>query len=217
MHVIAIQHASDSLGIETVAVQVCAMDAVGDKQGINSDPHCTGNVGFRTIANRQHAPRVESPARSFKPGPRQIIDRPVRLAGHDAASAHLRVETRDRAGAIDQALAGVHNNVGIGADQIEIAIQRRLQHRAIILRLAIPVIVRPGATDEVRRLDTGEFDRQSFIEFVIAIRPDPQGAARHAHGELRVDGIAGGHDRIDAAPGHAQLVKMGGKSACTRR
>ena len=60
---------------------------------------------------------------------RRLVDRAMRLAGNQRAAAELRIVAGERAGAPDQAVAALDDDVGIGADERKVARPQPLQHR----------------------------------------------------------------------------------------
>src|SRR6185437_8837125 len=81
-----------------VAVQVLGVDAGGDEE--NVDPHLerAGDVGAHRVADRER------------------VDRRMRLARIDRLTAHLLIALRERARAINQRIAALHDEIGVGAD-----------------------------------------------------------------------------------------------------
>ena len=123
---------------------------------------------------------------------RQPVDRLVRLAGDNAGATHLPIVTRDGTGTDDQPVARLDDNVRIGANQLDPALQGPGQDRIIILRPAILVIIRTGAGDEVGRLDIGEVEIEPGIEGTITGGTDIERLARGPLEQFLMDGIARG-------------------------
>src|SRR3954462_5517884 len=72
------------------------------------------------------------------------------LADEDRLAAELMIKARQRAGAIDQALAPLHHDVGIGADHRQSSSHQPPEERAVILGRLGVVIEKPGAAHQLR-------------------------------------------------------------------
>ena len=70
---------------------------------------------------------AEYPTRRLQ---RRLVDRLMRLAGNKRAAAEQRIVAGQRAGAPDQPVAPFHDDVGIGADERQIARPKAAQRAA---------------------------------------------------------------------------------------
>src|SRR5205814_4365943 len=126
------------------------MDAAGHEQAIDPETVSAGEIGAHGIADRENP--VEWNRVTLPLGGKldcALIDRPVRLAVENHLAAELAIEFGDRAGAIDQPVAALDDDVGIGADQPQPAFAGLHHHAAIIVRLLGPVYEHPGAYDVI--------------------------------------------------------------------
>src|SRR6185369_2163972 len=117
--------------------QFRGMDAARDEKRIQLEPAGAGDVGFDAIADDErarggsHGPRLRNGAFEY---------RGIRLAVIDDRSTQRLVEPRDGAGAVDQLVAALHDNVRIGAEEREPPRFEPLEHAAIILGAFIVVV-----------------------------------------------------------------------------
>ncbi len=76
---------------------------------------------------------------------RRGVDRRMRLADEDRLAAELVVEPRERAGAVDEPVAALDDDVGIGADHRKPARDEALKQRAVVVRRLGGVVEETGA------------------------------------------------------------------------
>ena len=87
---------------------------------------------------------------------RPIVDRRIGLAGLQHPSAAFGIALGERAGAIDEPFADMHDEIGIGGDHHEIARAHRGEDRIIILERL--VVVEEAGTDDI--VGAGELDQR---------------------------------------------------------
>src|SRR5919202_1426546 len=107
------------------ALEFLRVDAAGDEQAVDAKTVSAGKIGAHGIADRQHMAQLGRMAAAFGgERHRALIDRTVRLAVEYDLAAELAIEFGDRAGAIDQTVAALDDDVRIGADQRHLARER---------------------------------------------------------------------------------------------
>src|SRR5262249_56810473 len=93
------------------------MDASSYEQAINTESRRALEIGAHGVADGQHTMTLHAlPARSLGKRYCLLVDGAVGLAGKDDLTARGRVEVCDRARAIDELVAALDHDVGIGAD-----------------------------------------------------------------------------------------------------
>src|SRR6478609_8265939 len=107
------------------ALEILGVNAAGYEQAI--DPEAVGacQIGARRIPDGENAVELNRMALALG-GERHgaLIDRPVRLAVKNHFAAKLAIEFGDGARAIDQPVAAFDDDIGIGADQRQLALAR---------------------------------------------------------------------------------------------
>jgi hypothetical protein len=137
-------------GVELIeAFEVFGMDASGHEQAI--DPKTVGARQIRPhrIPDRENTVELDRVALALGGechGP--LIDRPVRLAVKDHLTAEFAIELGDGARALDQAVAAFDDDIGVGADQRQLAPAGLHHHRAIVFG-GFGLVVEQAGTDDV--------------------------------------------------------------------
>ena len=137
----------------------------------------TPRHGCRRSTNMQSSPNAAAPLRSVRTespmastrlragaraaaqrrgrGERRLVDRRMRLAAIKHLAAERRVGVGERAGAIDQRVAALDDDVGIGADHEQRARAHRREHVAVALRRLRSCRRTGRSTPRSRRLSSG--------------------------------------------------------------
>ena len=158
------------------------------------------------MARRLASPisRPRTPARRLQ---RRLVDRAMRLAGNQGAAAEQRIVARQRAGAPDQAVAALDDDVGIGADERQVA--RR--GSAAASRHSPPASRsrrRTGRCRQRRRLElVDQIDVEPVIDRKVAIGAEMIDAARAGRDQV-AGHVAGGDDRVPRAVRNAQRSQL---------
>ena len=105
-------------------------------------------------------------------GKRCLVDRRMRLAQDRDPSAQILVEPGKRARAPDQRRAAFDHDVGIGAEQGQVAGDHALQQCAVVFRGFALVVDEPGAHHLAGAGLVGEREIQARKQAVIAVRSD---------------------------------------------
>ena len=93
------------------------MDAGDHEQAIDAEGRRAFDIGAHRIADRQDATMFGAfAARGLGKSQCLLVDGTVRLASEDDVAACGRVEISDRARTIDELVAALDHDVGIGAD-----------------------------------------------------------------------------------------------------
>ncbi len=183
------------------------MDAGGDEQAIDPERDRTLEVGAHRVADRQHAAmRGVAAARLRRRGHRLVVDRAIRLAGIDHVAALGGIAVRDRAGAVDQVLAALDHDVGIGADHRQLAREHRRNDLVVVVRALGRVVVQAGADHVVRALDRSHRRAETFEDRQISRRADMRDPFARPLDDQRAGDVAGAHDRVVAVTRHLEAV-----------
>ena len=146
-------------------------------------------------------------ARAGRGGERGLVDRPVRLAGIEHLAALLAVEIGDRSRAIEQRVAALHDEIGIGAHHEELAPAHRLDHGAVVVGRLGLVVEQAGADDVIGDIDGGKAQAEPREDREIALRADMEDGAA-ARRDLGARHVARGGDAVIGVGGNAQLVEL---------
>ena len=98
----------------------------------------------------------------------------MRFAVEDHLAAKLAVQLGDRAGAIDQPVAALDHDVGIGADQRQLAVESLQQHGAIIFGGFGFVVEQAGADDVVGLFQRCHDGVEPAVDRRVPLRTDPE-------------------------------------------
>ena len=146
------------------AVQLHAMDAGCHKETIKALVVRAFDIGSHGVANHEDPRGVDGfGVRSPREFECARENRGKGLAGLDYLAARPGVAFRDRAGTIKQLAAVLHHDIGIGANELEVAGAHRGKEFFVIGGRLVPGIGKAGAEDEVRlfqRLEAGRFSTQ---------------------------------------------------------
>ena len=86
------------------------------------------------------------------------------LAIKDHFAAELAIEFGDGARAVDQAVAAFDDDVGVGADQRQLALARLQHHAAIVFRGFGLVVEQAGADDVIGLLQRREHRIEAAVD-----------------------------------------------------
>src|SRR5438270_532572 len=151
------------------------MNAAGYEQAIDPETMGAGEIGAHGIADRQNPFELNRPTSPLSGKlDRALIDRPVRLAIENHLAAELAIELGDGAGTIDQPVAALDDNVGIGADQRQLALAGLHHHAAIIFRRLGLVVEQPGANDVIGLLQRREHRIEAAMDRAVALGAEPE-------------------------------------------
>src|ERR1700744_828546 len=108
-------------------LEFLGMNAPGDEEAVDAEAMRAGKVGAHGVADGEDTIELDLVA-AMLGGERDgaLVDRPVRLAVEDHLATELAVELGDGAGAIDQPVAALDDDIGVGADQRQFPRQRFL-------------------------------------------------------------------------------------------
>ena len=115
------------------------------------------------------------------------IDRRVRLTAIQRLPAKRDIRVSQGAGAIDQRIAALDHDVGIGADHEQRTPAHQRQHLAVVLRRLDGVVEQAGADHVIRGLDRREGDVEAGEDRAVARRAEME----YALGAPRFDDTAG--------------------------
>src|SRR5262249_39072257 len=141
----------DSLEIGRLAAD-CAeflgMYATRDQETVEAGRGRTGNVGAQAVADGENPGAVVYPEEA-KTG---LVDRRKRLAMPPHTAARLLVPLCQCASAKSEPTAVHHDEIGVGANHREIAVQCRAQQQFIVVNAVLPS-GRSSVENELRLLD----------------------------------------------------------------
>ena len=190
-------------------LEFAGMNAADHEQAVDPERLRAGKVGPHAIADRQHAvQRRRLAARCGGQRHRAIVDRTMRLAVEDHLAAEFAIQFGDRAGAIDQPVAALDHDIGIGADERQVARARLHHHRAVIFRAFGLVVERAGADDVVGAFQRREFGVEPAIDRIVALRPEPEHRLAVMAGNEIPRQIAGRDDGVVGVVGNAKLAQL---------
>ena len=196
-------------------IELAAMDAVGDEQGVEPGRGGAGEIGAQRVADRQRPRRRDRRAAQRRdPLQRRRVDRPMRLAGVDRLAAERLVELGERAGAIDELVAAMDDEIGIGADHRQPALDECRESVGVILRRLGRVVEQAGAEQVGRRFrpDHGRRDAAARLDRrdqrQIARRADMVERRAAARGDHADRNVAGGDDRVESVGRDAEGERL---------
>ena len=133
------------------------------------------------------------------------IDRHLAARGTQKALVWISTEVNEEK---SWTVAELHDDIRIGAYEIEIARLRRAQ-RVRVVSWRFIVAIEPGDCKEPRVRERRLREPQSFPECaVIIIWPDLEHRARRALGQFHADRIARGDDRIPSVTRHTGAIEL---------
>src|SRR5579859_2811228 len=200
----------DGSRIELIqAFELLGVNAARDEQAIDAKTMRAGEVGSHGIADGEH-PAERS--RLAPPFGRQrhgaLVDRTVRLAVENRLAAEFCVEFGDRARAIDQAVAAFDDDVGIGADQRELAFARLEQHRAIVFRRFGFVVEQSGTDNVVGLFERHQRSIEAAMDRAVALGTDPEDLLAGMTGDKIPREVARTDDGIISVVGNIELAQL---------
>src|SRR5262249_12317051 len=149
------------------------MDASSYEQAINTESRCALEIGAHGVADGQHTMMLHAlPARALGKRHCLLVDGAVGLAGKDDLTARRRVEVRDRARAIDELVAALDHDVGIGADHRESTRAHSRDETLIILRSLHGIVDEARANRVIGLLQRREWRMQFIEQAQIPLRAD---------------------------------------------
>ena len=120
----------------------------GTEQAIHAEGGRAGKVGADRIADREHAPerRHLAAAQRGGLGEGRLINQRMRLAAIERLAAERDISVGQRPGAVDQGIAALDDDVGIGADHEQRTLAHERQHLAVALGCLDGVVEQPEHT-----------------------------------------------------------------------
>lgn len=194
--------------------------AAGDEERIDIFAHCALDIGVDAVANAQDFFVGDCVARqACQAQAGEVVNGRVRFAEIEAVAATLCISSREGACAINALVTAIHNDIGIGAEEFQVAVFRLEQQRIVIFGCFCLVVEKPGANDALGIFKRNSFNGfktleevccAGFIKAEIAIRAEMIDFLTHkARGKGKARAIAGGGDftpQIIADADGAQLV-----------
>ena len=191
------------------------MNAPGDEERVESRSGGARDIGLHPVADGEHAALVERrAARPLRKRQRPIIDRRIGLAGVDDRAANLLVPARERAGAIDERLAAMDDDVRIGADHRHV---RAPPSRAVRTRNHRPSRSRRlvGRCKGVIGLVEGDEPRPragrlcgGLEQAEIAVGPDVEDGRSSIRSDEADGHVARGRDGVERVRRDAELQQL---------
>ncbi len=138
---------------------------------------------------------------------RLVVDRPIGLAGHEDHAAARLVEIGQRAAAVDDPVAVLHDAIRVGRDQRQVPRQPAV-HAVVVHVGRIVVVVEVGDDNRVGDLGPADRNAKTIEQTVVLFRRsdivDRLAAIRFEHGARH---IARRHDGIVGVARHAEAVE----------
>ena len=186
------------------------MDAGGDEQDVQPLGVGALDVGGHPVADAEH-PRARDRTAGQALGLRdaQLIDGRMGLAGHDHLAAEGLVELGERAAAVDQPVAPLDHDVGIGADHLQPAGRGAFEPVLIVARAFGLIIDGSGAGDEGGLVEALEGQAEPLIERRVPVGAQAPGGAGRPLGQQQAGGVAGGDKGRPGLPRDAEGVELG--------
>ena len=192
--------------------------------GLSRPP--SSSAWMPAVTNRQSMPKAAAPLRSVRTESpiastrlcavsrprallrrrhRLLVDRAIRLAGIDHVAALGGIAVGDRAGAIDEMLAALDHDVGIGADHRQLARAHRRDDVVVVVR-AFPWCRRTGRSRPRSRRSRSARATRRDRRRSAGRAPGRYGATRSParSRDQRARHVAGAHDRVVAVARHLE-------------
>ena len=149
-----------------------------------------------------------SPARAAMVSSARAIDRRMRLAGIEHAAPYSLIERRERAGAIDEAVAALDQMIGIGADHGELPRGECAQEPNIVVRRLGLVVEQARADHELGVVSSPELDGEALEDRQVALRPEMKHHRALMLGELVAGEVARGDGGVIGIVGDAETAEL---------
>jgi len=192
-------------------------DAAGDEERIEAFAEPSLDIGFKPVADGENAGIRDFPPERRDPVTCKRIDGRPGLAEIEHLAAHFLVEPCQRAGAIEDRIAVMDDDIGIGAEHLQAELLCHQQGRAVIIRGFGAVIHEAGAEDALGLLEGNAADIGGVVhlgrrreEPEILLGPDViHLLSDHAAIERDAGGITGGGDVIPGICRHLEARELG--------
>ena len=184
------------------------MNAGIDEETIATEGGGAGEVGVNRIPDHEDAPVRPATARGRGECGSALVDGPVWLAGIDHFAAEFLVESRDRAGAIDDIRTARDDEIGIGADHRQRTRQEPAEQRAVILRRLDGVVEEARAHHIIGRIGGAERNLELAEQGQVAFRTEMEGGLARPRQQKDAGDVAGRRDGIVGRACDAELVEL---------
>ncbi len=218
LHKLFVSAQVNNLGVGSV--QFGPMNSLGDQQAVHAHVDGAGYVGMDGVADGEDAIDGERfPPSLFEEANRHAIDRLVGFSRLFDFAAQLLVTFGQRAGAIDQLIAAIDDQIGIGANHRQIFRAAGDQNGLIIGWRFFRVVNQPGADREsgLRKRDRRDIMRGQGAgrreNRPVAVRSDVEWPSRGALCDRLGANVAGCGDGVIAIGAYPQPSQLFGDLA----